>query len=179
MVVPGTQDQYSTASGTSFACPLTAGVGALLLGARPGTSPWLLREALRATASQADAPNNDFGWGIVDALAALHFLDLTATPSAPAAADPLLTWRGNQPNPFNPSTTLRFTLARTTPVTVDVLDVRGRLVRRLHAGALTAGEHAVHWDGCSDDSTPAAGGVYLARLGGDGGSALLKLVLVR
>lgn len=179
VVVPGTLNQYTTASGTSFACPLTAGVGALLLGAHPGTSPWLLREALRTTASRAGAPDNDFGWGIVDALAALQYLEVSATPESPAMAAPVLAWRGNRPNPFNPNTALQFTLARTAPVTLDVLDVRGRLVRRLHAGTLAAGDHAILWDGRDDAGSPAATGVYLARLSGGGAQAIRKLVMVR
>lgn len=179
VVAPGTVDQYTTASGTSLSCPLTASVGALLLGARPGTSPWLLREALRETASQSTTPDNDSGWGIIDALAALQFLQTTAVPEAPVAAAAPLHLHGSHPNPFNPSTTLTFTLDRPMAVSLEVLDVRGRLVRQLRSGVLAAGDHAVRWDGRDDAGATVAGGVYLARLAGEGGSALTKLMLVK
>lgn len=66
-------DEYERRSGTSFACPLVAGVAALILSAHPDWSPAQVLEALRSTASQAAAPDNRMGWGIVDALAAVQF----------------------------------------------------------------------------------------------------------
>jgi serine protease AprX len=67
-------NQYTFSAGTSFACPLAAGVVALLLQARPSATPMQIREALRATASNAASPNNEYGWGIIDAVAALGHL---------------------------------------------------------------------------------------------------------
>jgi len=64
---PGSVSRYTTANGTSFSCPLTAGVVALLLQVNPGASPDDVAGVLRATASQAGAPDNLLGWGIVDA----------------------------------------------------------------------------------------------------------------
>ena len=61
---------YLEASGTSFATPLVAGVAALALERVPDLSPVQLREALRQTASHPATPDNDTGWGIVDAWAA-------------------------------------------------------------------------------------------------------------
>jgi len=62
---------YGLANGTSFSCPLVAGVVALLLEARPDLTVPQVLEALRSTASQAAAPDNLLGWGIVDALRAV------------------------------------------------------------------------------------------------------------
>ncbi len=73
VVDPNDDTAYTTASGTSFSCPLTAGVAALVLCRAPGLSPVQVREALRQTASRADAPDNDYGWGIVNAAAAVHY----------------------------------------------------------------------------------------------------------
>jgi subtilisin family serine protease len=67
---PGTVDGYARASGTSFSCPLTAGVVALLLEINPGVAVDDLAGVLKATASQAGAPDNLLGWGIVNARAA-------------------------------------------------------------------------------------------------------------
>lgn len=60
-------DAYAEGSGTSFSTPLVAGVAALLLEIHPDWTPGQVRQALTSTASLNDAPNNDYGWGIVDA----------------------------------------------------------------------------------------------------------------
>ncbi len=64
-------DSYALASGTSFSCPLTAGVVALLLQAHPTYSVEQVLSALRSTASQSAAPDNLLGWGLVNAVAAV------------------------------------------------------------------------------------------------------------
>jgi subtilisin family serine protease len=58
---------YSRGDGTSFSTPLVAGVAALLLEVHPDWTPAQVRAALLSTASRSQAPDNDFGWGIVDA----------------------------------------------------------------------------------------------------------------
>ena len=75
VVNPYTDDDYTLVNGTSFSCPLTAGVAALLLSRLPGLTPMQVREALRQTADRAQAPDNDYGWGIIDALAALRYFE--------------------------------------------------------------------------------------------------------
>ena len=59
------------ANGTSLACPLVAGICALILQAHPELSPADVREALIRTASQAESPDNLTGWGIPDAYRAV------------------------------------------------------------------------------------------------------------
>ncbi|MCF8355681.1 MAG: S8 family serine peptidase [Melioribacteraceae bacterium] len=68
----GTSD-YTTASGTSFSCPLSAGVAALILSANPSLTPMQVRDAMRNTASQADAPDRYYGWGILNTLEAINY----------------------------------------------------------------------------------------------------------
>jgi len=50
------------------------GCAAVLLSARSDLSPVLVREALTMTASNAATPNNDYGWGIIDLLAAINYV---------------------------------------------------------------------------------------------------------
>jgi subtilisin family serine protease len=64
---PGTPSGYTSLNGTSFSCPLTAGVVALVLQARPSATVSEVEDVLRATASQAAQPDNLLGWGIVNA----------------------------------------------------------------------------------------------------------------
>lgn len=66
-------DGYAHDDGTSFAAPLVAGVAALLWEAHPDWNLDQLKEALRNTASQAERPDNHYGYGIVNAEAALNY----------------------------------------------------------------------------------------------------------
>lgn len=81
-VQPGSLSDYRGASGTSLASPLVAGVAALVLQAHPYLTPTQVRDALRNTATQATSPDNDFGWGIVNAYEAIfyHGLFFSSTP---------------------------------------------------------------------------------------------------
>jgi len=70
---PSDDHAYTSASGTSFSGPLTAGVASLVLSRVPSLTPMQVRDAMRETASQAATPDNDYGWGILDAHAAAHY----------------------------------------------------------------------------------------------------------
>ena len=71
---------YSGVSGTSFSCPLTAGVVALMLQANPGLLPKQVAEAIRETASRANAPDRQYGWGIANAAKAAHYVWMEHSP---------------------------------------------------------------------------------------------------
>ena len=83
------------------------------------------------------------------------------------------------PNPFNPRTTLAFTLPQTTDVCVAIFDVAGRQVRNLDAGTLPAGEHRLEWDGRDGSGRALASGTFFARLEGATYTPTVKLQLVR
>ncbi len=67
---------YTAASGTSMATPMTSGTVALLLSAKPGMTPYQVKYALEHTAKPegTSVPNNDYGYGRVDAKAALDYV---------------------------------------------------------------------------------------------------------
>jgi serine protease AprX len=77
-------NSYGLASGTSFSCPITAGVVALLLQAHPTSTVDQVIAALRSTASQADAPDNLLGWGLIDAVRAIDAAVMEGFSPAPA-----------------------------------------------------------------------------------------------
>jgi len=119
---PNDDFAYYTTSGTSFSCPLTAGVVALMLERVPQLTPMQIIEALQQTASQSEAPDNDLGWGVVDALGAA-------------------TWFGpvidHQPLPDTEDTVGPYvaTAVITDRVSVDPADVW--LVYRVNSGSWT------------------------------------------
>ncbi len=93
--------------------------------------------------------------------------DLTAV--APDGRDgpprgPLARLGAARPNPFNPLTTIRFTLERDATAEVAVYDLAGRRLRTLTSGFLPAGEHETTWDGRDDRGGRVASGTYLYRL---------------
>ncbi len=69
-----------------------------------------------------------------------------------------------RPNPFNPSTELRFVLDRDVAVELTVFDLSGRRVRTLVDGSLDAGEHTARWNGRDARGMPVASGAYLCVL---------------
>jgi len=70
----------------------------------------------------------------------------------------------NYPNPFNPSTTIAFDLAKAGNVKLSVYNVKGQLVRRLTHANLPGGSHRVTWNGVDESNRPVASGIYYYRL---------------
>ncbi len=66
----------------------------------------------------------------------------------------------NAPNPFNPSTTITYTLQQAGQVSVKVYNTQGRLVRTLVDSYGQTGSHTVMWDGLTDQGEQAASGMY-------------------
>ena len=96
---PGTNSEYRYASGTSLSAPLAAGAAAIVLSANPSWSAMDIREAIINTASMAEIPNNDYGYGIINTLEAIHYnLNLFIDSSS---AIPEKYSFSIFPNPFN------------------------------------------------------------------------------
>ena len=83
------------------------------------------------------------------------------------------------PNPFNPRVTFQFDLAAASHTSLEIFDLRGRLVADLGSGPREAGPHRVTWDGVDVQGRDLPSGVYLARVRTDQGSATRKIVLAR
>jgi hypothetical protein len=99
---------------------------------------------------------------------------------SPVAARAGVSLAPNVPNPFVGSTTLAFELAQAGDVSVEIMDVAGRRVRVLAAGAMPVGRHALAWDGRDDAGRAATPGVYFYRVADAAGEAAVRrMVLVR
>lgn len=79
---------------------------------------------------------------------------------------------GNYPNPFNPTTEIKFELAAAAPVTLVVYDAQGREVRRLVEGSLSAGPHSVTFDA---SGLPSGLFVYRLTVGSDAATGRMTL----
>ncbi|MGE5175620.1 MAG: FlgD immunoglobulin-like domain containing protein, partial [Hyphomicrobiales bacterium] len=86
--------------------------------------------------------------------------DNPANP-APSIRNALLQ---NAPNPFNPSTTIRYSIATTGKVSLRIYNAGGALVRTLVDTALAPGEYRARWDGKDDSGNRLASGVYFYRI---------------
>ena len=165
--------QYGYTSGTSFSCPLTAGAIALIVKARPHATPMQIITAVKATASRASTPDNQYGWGIINARAAIAAISPTAAGEEPAAPAEF-TLEQNYPNPFNPGTVISFSVQREERVRLAVYDPLGREVALLVDSPVTAGRHSVRWD-----ATGFASGVYYYTLRAGDRTATRKLVVLK
>ncbi|UCH84312.1 MAG: hypothetical protein JSW50_01085, partial [Candidatus Latescibacterota bacterium] len=86
----------------------------------------------------------------------------------------------NHPNPFNPTTTIRFAVPPGGGmVTLRVYDVGGHLVRTLVNGVESPGEKSAIWDGKNDAGNPVATGAYLYRLTGPGFEQTRKMIFLK
>lgn len=84
----------------------------------------------------------------------------------------------NRPNPFNPKTSVHFSVARVGAARLTVFDVSGRAIRSLVDGVLAAGEHTVVWDGRDDAGHAVPSGIYLYKLQSAGEIATKKMMLL-
>jgi hypothetical protein len=85
----------------------------------------------------------------------------------------------NYPNPFNPQTTIEFSIAKTDNVSLKIYDISGRLVRMLVNRAMTAGSHKVVFDGRDDAGLPLSSGVYFYQLQSGAQSFTKKMILIK
>jgi len=94
----------------------------------------------------------------------LHNAALVTAVDSPPAAAPALRLSQNFPNPFNPSTTIRFALSQAELVRLCVFDIQGRVVATLVDGMVPAGAHSVPWQGRTARGSLVGSGVYFYRL---------------
>jgi hypothetical protein len=98
-----------------------------------------------------------------------------ALPATPVRDTPVLRASlSNQPNPFNPSTTIQFSAPKAGRATLAVFDLRGHKVASLLDGELAAGPHSLQFSG---EGLPS--GTYFYRLSGDGYEVTEKMQLVK
>jgi len=97
-------------------------------------------------------------------------------PGAPAIVTEL---RGNYPNPFNPSTTITFSVKESAPVTIGVYNVKGQLVKTLVNEEKASGNHSVVWDGRDNNGRSVSSGVYFYKMNAGKYSSTRKMIMMK
>ncbi len=166
---------FTSVQGTSFSCPLVAGVGALLLQANPSLSNQNIMDALRRSGNNSATPDSLNGWGIVDALSALQ---VTSVQSRPTVVREFRLFQA-YPNPFNPETQIRFELEKPASISLAIYNLRGQRISTLLNGPQTPGTHSATWDGKDANGSQVSSGVYFYRLETGGRSLSKRVVLMR
>ncbi len=114
----------------------------------------------------ADLTENCFGCG---------FLTFGSIAAGTAVLPESVSFSSPYPNPFNPVTRLEFSLADDGPVSLDIYDLKGRLVEALYSNAyMTSGLYGMNWN-----AADLASGVYIARLVTADRVLTQKLMLVK
>ena len=112
-------NSYGTGLGTSLAAPLISGACALLLEAHPNWTPAQIRNSILNTANNFDTPDNTYGWGIVDAFAALLY-DQTGTPS-----DSVFYISNGYPNPCGKMVSFTLDNPPSLKMKLSIIDIKG------------------------------------------------------
>jgi len=86
---------------------------------------------------------------------------------------------GNYPNPFNPETTISFSLKEPANVSIEIYNVQGKLVRTLVNEERTAGNYTVIWDGRDSGGRNVASGVYYYRMRAGKYSSTRKMIMLK
>ncbi|OGJ86730.1 MAG: hypothetical protein A2268_13550 [Candidatus Raymondbacteria bacterium RifOxyA12_full_50_37] len=84
----------------------------------------------------------------------------------------------NTPNPFNPATTIRYSIPIHSFVTLKVYDLRGAVIRTLFKGAVNKGIHTFSWDGTDRSGMASGSGIYIIRLESNGRALTTKALKV-
>jgi len=85
----------------------------------------------------------------------------------------------NYPNPFNPSTTILFDIARDTHVSIEIFNIKGQKVKEMVSGSYSAGRHSVVWNGDDTAGRAVGSGVYFYRMTTDGYSSVRNMLLLK
>jgi len=97
-------------------------------------------------------------------------------PTAPVVVTAL---NANFPNPFNPETTISYSVKEALPVSIEIYNVKGQLVKTLINETKAAGTHTVVWNGSDNNNRPVSSGVYYYKMNAGKYSSTKKMILMK
>lgn len=156
-----TGSSFQFSQGTSVSCPLVAGIAAQLLQAVPELNLLNLLDILRRSADSAANPDNNRGWGKVDALAAWSLAtgNIFKRPEKYLAEAP-------RPNPYIRGGGIIFfpvDLPKPALLTIDIYNILGQRVVTLRYQG-TQSHNLVLWDGRNFNGHPVPDGIYIFKI---------------
>ena len=86
---------------------------------------------------------------------------------------------GNYPNPFNPETTISYSLREAGNVSIDIYNTKGQLVKHLLKDDMPAGDHRVVWNGTDNNKRAVSSGVYYYKMNSGRYSSTKKMIMMK
>ncbi len=105
------------------------------------------------------------------------YVDNDEEPTVPPVFETTLS--NAYPNPFNPSTTIAYSLSEAGPVEISVYNIRGQRVKKLVSERQPAGQHNVVWNGTDSRGKPVSSGIYFYRMTTPDRNIAKKMVMVK
>ncbi|MFH2049530.1 MAG: C1 family peptidase [bacterium] len=87
--------------------------------------------------------------------------------------------KNNYPNPFNPTTTIEYTIPVKSEVDISIFNLLGQRVKTIVNGEESAGEHSVSWDGTDFSGSRVASGIYLYRIVAGDNTQTKKMMFIK
>ena len=165
------ENPYMFGDGTSFACPLVAGVCGLMRARAPSLTPDQIAAQLISTGDvvaydEPIGPKVNAYRAVTTGITAVDVVPVFAGLSLDAPA----------PNPSTGPARLSFALPAAGSAELAVFDAAGRRVRIIASGRFTPGDHLASWDGADESGARAPAGLYFARLSHAGRSRTVRIV---
>ncbi len=105
------------------------------------------------------------------------YVDNDEEPTAPAVSETAL--HNAYPNPFNPTTTISYSLKEPGPIEISVYNIKGQKVKVLVDEYVSAGNHGIAWDGTDKQGRPVSSGVYFYRMSTPDRTLVKKMTMVK
>ncbi len=157
---PGTDSEYRYASGTSLSAPLAAGAAAIVLSSNLQLSGMEVREAIIKTASMAELPNNEYGYGIINIMNAINYDNqLQSNESEILPIDFNLSVF---PNPFNPSIKIQLSGEKIDFLEINIYNLNGVLIKNIYKKNFLESSFSLDWTPIKNGS-----GIYFIRVNVD------------
>lgn len=149
---------FTTANGTSVSCPLVTGIAAQLLQSKPDLNIFELLSIIKNSADNSDSPDNDRGWGKVNALAAWNLInqgEITEFQALPPTPNP--SYSGN----FSVFFLVELPVSAT--IQLEIFTILGqRIFESNYPG--TASQNLITWDTRKSNGYTVAAGIYIYRI---------------
>jgi len=118
-------------------------------------------------------------YGAYESEATEDFVHIVTSNDDPSAPSNLTRLNGNWPNPFNPSTSISYSLKEAGFTSVDIFNAKGQKVRTLVNETKAAGDHSIVWNGKDDSGRALGSGIYFFRLRSGSYSGSRKMLMLK